>query len=96
MLGNDRMETASTEATSIQRLNDIEKSTWKTHRYFVDFESRIHVDISTSNRCHNFHMDSPLKIDLFIYLFIYLFTYLFIYVYTGYNLAVKDNILYMQ
>ena len=81
MLGNDRMETASTEATSIQRRNDIEKSTWKTNRYFVDFESRIHVDISTSNRCHNFHMDSPLKIDLFIYLFIYLFTYLFIYLF---------------
>ena len=75
------METASTEATSIQRRNDIEKSTWKTNRYFVDFESRIHVDISTSNRCHNFHMDSPLKIDLFIYLFIYLFTYLFIYLF---------------
>ena len=64
MLGNDRMETASTEVTSIRRRNDIEKSTWRTHRYFVDFESRIHVEISTSNRCHNFHVDSPFKIDV--------------------------------
>ena len=63
MLENDRMETASTEVTSIWRRNDIEKSTWRTHRYFVDFESRIHVEISTSNRCHNFHVDSPFKID---------------------------------
>ena len=57
MLENDRMETASTEATSIPRRNDTEKSTWKTHRYFVDFESRIHVEIFTSNRCHDFHVD---------------------------------------
>ena len=58
------METASTEVMSIWRRNDIEKSTWRTHRYFVDFESRIHVEISTSNRCHNFHVDSPFKIDI--------------------------------
>ena len=64
MLENDRMETASTEVTSIWRRNDIEKSTWRTHRYFVDFESRIHVKISTSNRCHNFHVNSPFKIDV--------------------------------
>ena len=64
MLENDRMETVSTEVTSIWRRNNIEKSTWRTHRYFVDFESRIHVKISTSNRCHNFHVNSPFKIDL--------------------------------
>ena len=63
MLENNRMETTHTEVTSIQRRNNIEKSTWRTHQYFVDFESRIHVEISTSNRCHNFHVDSPLKID---------------------------------
>ena len=63
MLGNDRLETASTAVTSIRRRNDIENCTWKTHRYFVDFESRIHVDISTSNRFHNFHVDSSFKID---------------------------------
>ena len=62
MLGNDRIKTVSTEVTSIWRRNDIEKSTWRTHRYFVDFESRIHVEISTSNQCHNFHVDSPFKI----------------------------------
>ena len=64
MLENDRMETASTEVTSIGRRNDIEKSTWRTHRYFVDFESRIHVEISTSNRCHNFHVDWLFKINV--------------------------------
>ena len=37
----------------------LEKSTWRTHRYFVDFESQIHIEISTSNRCHDFHVDSP-------------------------------------
>ena len=64
MSENDRMETASTEVTSIWRRNDIEKSTWRTHRYFVDFEIRIHVEISTSNQCHNSHVDSPFKIDI--------------------------------
>ena len=48
MLGNDTMETASTEVTSIQHQNDIEKPTTKTYRYFVDFESRIPVEISMS------------------------------------------------
>ena len=64
MLENDRMETARTEVTSIWRQNDIEKSTWRTHRYFVNFESWIHVEISTSNWCHNFHVVSPFKIDV--------------------------------
>ena len=58
------METASTEVTSIWRRNNVEKSTCRTHRYFVDFETRIHVEISTSNRCHNFHVDLPFKIDV--------------------------------
>ena len=58
------METASTEVTSIRRRNDIEISTWRTHRYFVDFESQIHVEISMSNQCHNFYVDLPLKIDV--------------------------------
>ena len=58
MLENDRMETASTEVKSIWRRNDIEKSTWRTHRYFVDFESRIHVEISTSKH--------PRRIDVII------------------------------
>ena len=33
-------------------------------RNYVDFESRIHAKISTSNRCHNFHMGSPFKINV--------------------------------
>ena len=64
MLENDTMETASKKVTAIRRRSDIEKSTWKTHPYFVDFESRIHVEISTSNLCHNFHVDSLFKIDV--------------------------------
>ena len=64
MSGNDTMETASTEVTSIRRRNDIEKSSWRTLRYFVDFESRIHDEISTSNQCHDFHEDLPFKIDV--------------------------------
>ena len=63
MLENDRMEIASKAVTSIRHRNDIEKSTWRTHRYFVNFESRIHVEICTSNPCHNFHLDSPFKMD---------------------------------
>ena len=54
MLGNNTMETTSKEVTSIRRRNNVEKSTWGTHRYFVDFESQIYVEISTSNRCQKF------------------------------------------
>ena len=60
---NERKETASKAVTSIRYRNDIEKSMSKTHWYFVDFESQIQVEISTLNRCHNFHVDSPFKID---------------------------------
>ena len=62
MLVNNTMETRSTEVTSIRRRNNVEKFTLRTHRYFVDFESRIHVEISTSNWCHSFHVDSSVKI----------------------------------
>ena len=37
------MEPGSTGVTLIRRRKDTEKSTWRTHRYFVHFESRIHV-----------------------------------------------------
>ena len=48
----------SLEVMSIQHRNDIEKSTWRTHQYFIDFESRIDMELSTSNRCHLFQVDS--------------------------------------
>ena len=64
MLENDWMEIASTKVTSIWRRNNIEKSTSKTHQYFEDFGSKTHVEISTSNRFHNFHVDSSFKIDV--------------------------------
>ena len=57
MFGNDRMETISTIVLSLSRPSSIENSTWRTHQYFVNFESRIHDKIFTSNRCHNFHLD---------------------------------------
>ena len=62
MLGNYRMETASTKVKLTRRRNGIEKSTCRTHRYFIDFESRNYVEISTLNRCHNFHMDLSFNI----------------------------------
>ena len=62
MLGNNTMETASTEVTSIRHRNNVEKSMWRTHQYFINFESRIHVEISTLNWYHNLHVDSPFKI----------------------------------
>ena len=64
MLENDRTETASTEVTLIRRRNVIEISTLRTQQYFVDFENRIHVEISTLNHCQNFHVDSPFKINV--------------------------------
>ena len=57
------METGSTAVALIRLWNDIKKSMWRTHRYFVDFESWIHVKISPSNRCHNFHKDLSFKIN---------------------------------
>ena len=64
MLGNHTMETAGTEVASIRRRNDIEKFTWRIHQYFVDFENRTNIEISTANRCHNFHVNVRFKIDV--------------------------------
>ena len=46
MFENDRKETVSKAVTSIRHHNNTEKSTWKFHQYFVNFESRIHIEIS--------------------------------------------------
>ena len=56
-------QATSLEVTSIRHRNDIEKSTWRTHRYFIDFESRIDAELSTSNRCHLFHVHLPFIIN---------------------------------
>ena len=67
MWENDTMDAASTEVMSIRRRNDIENSTWASHRLkFTGFESRIHVDISTLNRFHDFLVDSSFKIHVFL------------------------------
>ena len=60
---NDRKETASKAFSLIRHRNNTENCTWKTLRYFINFESQIHIEISTSNRCCNFHGESSLKID---------------------------------
>ena len=39
------------------------KTAWRTHQYFIDFESRIDIQLSTSNRCHSFHVHSHFLID---------------------------------
>ena len=48
---------------SIQHRNNIEKKRGKTHRYYIDFESRINIELSTSNQCQCFDMDSLFIID---------------------------------
>ena len=50
MLENDRMETASKAVTSIRRRNVIEKSTWTTHRYFVDFENFVDLQVKSTTK----------------------------------------------
>ena len=57
------LQTTSLEVTLIRHRNGIEKSMWRTHQYFIDFESRIDVELYMSNRCHLFHVDSPLITD---------------------------------
>ena len=40
-----------------------EKKTWKSHRYFIDFESSISIELSTSNWCLCFDLDLRFIID---------------------------------
>ena len=35
------------------------KAMWKICQYFIDFESRINVDVSMSDRCPCLNVDSP-------------------------------------
>ena len=58
-----RMQTMSATVTSIQRRNNVEKSTGRVRRYFVNYESQIHDEISTSNRFHNIHVNPSFKTD---------------------------------
>ena len=54
---------SNTAVSSVWCRHDIEKSTCRTNRYFVDFKSQNHVEIITLNRCHNFHVQLLFKID---------------------------------
>ena len=47
------------DSSSIRRRN----STWKVRGYYIDFESRINVEIMTSIRRGYFDVDSTFKID---------------------------------
>ena len=52
-------QAASFEVTLIRHRNDIEENMWRTHQHLIDSESRINIELSTSNRCHSFQVDSP-------------------------------------
>ena len=53
------METASTEVSRF----DVETTSKNPRGKLIDILSILKVE-STSNRCHNFHVDSPFKIDV--------------------------------
>ena len=42
-------QAANLEVISIKHRNDIKKTMWKTHRYFINFESQIDVELSSLN-----------------------------------------------
>ena len=50
---------ANLEVTLIGHRNEIEK----THRYFIDFQSQIYVELFIPNHCLPFQVDSVFIID---------------------------------
>ena len=52
-----------TRVTLIRDRNDIEKKHVEFHQYFIDFESRINLELSTLSQCQFFQVDSPFIID---------------------------------
>ena len=53
-------QTSSLEVTLIRHRSNIEKLTWRTHRYFINFKSRIDFELSTLSRCHPFHLSQKI------------------------------------
>ena len=48
----------SLEVISVWHRNNIKKTTWKNRWFFIGFDSRIDIELSTWNRCHLFEVDS--------------------------------------
>ena len=46
----------SLRVTSIWHRNGMKKATWKDHQYFMVFENRIVIEVSTSNQRHLFNV----------------------------------------
>ena len=59
MVGESPNGHVHAESPSIRRL----KSTWKVRRNYINFETRIHVEIKTSIRRGSLNVDSTFKID---------------------------------
>lgn len=51
---------ASLEVTSIRNLKNYMEN---PSVYFIDFEIRINIESFTSNQCHRFEVNYPLKIN---------------------------------
>ena len=56
-------QAVSLQVMLIWHRNDVEKTTRKTHQYFINFESWIDVELTTSTWCHLFDLDSPFILD---------------------------------
>ena len=56
-------QAASLEVPPTGQRSNIGKSMWKTHHFFIDFESRIDVQLFMSNRCHSLQGDWAFIID---------------------------------
>ena len=59
LISSTDLDFSSLKVTSIWHRNNIDKSTWKNCRYFISFDSRTYVKLSTWNQCHLFDVDLP-------------------------------------
>ena len=51
-------QTTSLDVVSIRCQNNMDKSTWRNGRYFIEFEIQVDVGLSTWNQCHLFDVNS--------------------------------------
>lgn len=56
-------QTTSLDVVSIRCQNNMDKSTWRNGRYFIEFEIQVDVGLSTWNQCHLFDVNSFFIID---------------------------------
>lgn len=55
-------QAASLEVMLVRHRNNIEKTMWKTHQCFIDFESQMDIELSTANQ-YLFPKDLPFIIN---------------------------------